>query len=210
MAHDVVGLIAQYGLLLLFVNVLLEQAGAPMPAAPALVVAGALAAGGELSIGPILLGAMGLPLHLFLLLDGLASLLWTATPVALGYLFAAQIESVLAALTSVDSAALELVLALFALYLVVKWWRRRSLLIALRMSRITVQDLRRAMTEGKHPLVVDVRSKTSRRLDPRIVPGALLADFGCVDRALHNVPLDHELVIYCNCPTPPLPPLRNC
>ena len=134
------------------------------------------------TVAPPLAGAMGLPLPL-LLLDGLASLLWAAAPVALGYLFAAQIESLLAALASAGSAALELVLALFALYVVVKWWRRRSLLIALRMSRISVQDLRRAMTEGKHPLVVDVRSNISRRLDARIVPGALLADLGCVSHA---------------------------
>lgn len=257
MAHEVVVLIAQHGLLLVFANVLVQQAGVPVPAVPKLVVAGTLAASGELSIAPILFvalvacllgdlawycagrrfggavmrmlcrvslspdtcvrqsevqferwgarilvvakfvpglstvapplaGAMGLPLHLFLLLDGLASLLWAATPVALGYLFAAQIESLLAALANAGSVALELVLALFALYVAVKWWRRRSLFIALRMSRITVQDLRRAMTEGRNPLVVDVRSKTSRRLDARIVPGALLVDLGCVDRALHG------------------------
>jgi len=42
-------LIAQYGLALVFANVLLEQLGLPIPAVPALVVAGALAAEGEFS-----------------------------------------------------------------------------------------------------------------------------------------------------------------
>ena len=42
-------LIAQYGLALVFANVLLEQLGLPIPAVPALVVAGALSAEGELS-----------------------------------------------------------------------------------------------------------------------------------------------------------------
>jgi membrane protein DedA with SNARE-associated domain/rhodanese-related sulfurtransferase len=42
-------LIAQYGLALVFANVLLEQLGLPIPAIPALIVAGALAADGELS-----------------------------------------------------------------------------------------------------------------------------------------------------------------
>jgi len=42
-------LIAEYGLALVFANVLLEQLGLPIPAVPALVVAGALAAEGELS-----------------------------------------------------------------------------------------------------------------------------------------------------------------
>jgi len=271
MAHEAITLIAQYGLLLVFVNVLVEQAGAPVPAMPTLVVAGAVAASGDLSITAILLvslvacllgdlpwywagrhfggammrtlcrislspdscvrssevqferwggrmlvvakfvpglstvapplvGAMGLPLHLFLLLDGLASLLWAGVPVALGYIFAAQIDSLLAALANAGTLALELVLGLFALYIAGKWWRRRSLLVALRMARITVRELHDAMTDGKAPLIVDVRSKTSRRLDGRILPGALLADLDSVDQALHDVPLDRELVIYCNCP----------
>jgi rhodanese-related sulfurtransferase len=56
------------------------------------------------------------------------------------------------------------------------------------------------MTDGRAPVVVDVRSKTSRRLDRRIVPGALLLELDHVGHALHDVPLDQELVIYCNCP----------
>ena len=42
-------LIAQYGIALVFANVLLEQIGLPIPAIPTLIVAGALAAEGELS-----------------------------------------------------------------------------------------------------------------------------------------------------------------
>jgi membrane protein DedA with SNARE-associated domain/rhodanese-related sulfurtransferase len=48
--HTIVALIAEYGLLLVFVNVLVEQAGVPVPAVPTLVVAGALAAAGKLPL----------------------------------------------------------------------------------------------------------------------------------------------------------------
>lgn len=47
-------LLAQHGLLLLFANVLLTQAGAPVPSTPMLVVAGALVAQGQLGFGPAL------------------------------------------------------------------------------------------------------------------------------------------------------------
>lgn len=47
--QELVSLITQYGLALVFFNVLLEQLGVPIPAIPALVVAGALAASGKLS-----------------------------------------------------------------------------------------------------------------------------------------------------------------
>ncbi|WP_109123849.1 DedA family protein/thiosulfate sulfurtransferase GlpE [Dyella sp. C11] len=43
MAHHIIELIAQYGLLLVFINVLVEQAGVPVPAVPTMIVAGALA-----------------------------------------------------------------------------------------------------------------------------------------------------------------------
>ena len=58
MAHEIIALIAQYGLLLVFLNVLVEQAGLPLPAVPTLVVAGALAAAGSLPAQGVLLAAL--------------------------------------------------------------------------------------------------------------------------------------------------------
>ena len=51
-------LISQYGLLFVFVNVLLVQAGAPIPALPTLLLAGAFAATGELSLPRLLISAV--------------------------------------------------------------------------------------------------------------------------------------------------------
>jgi len=51
-------LIAQYGLALVFVNVLLERAGLPLPATPTLLICGALAATGRLSAAAILAWAV--------------------------------------------------------------------------------------------------------------------------------------------------------
>ena len=44
-----IGLITQYGLALVFANVLMQQMGLPIPALPTLIVAGALAADGKIS-----------------------------------------------------------------------------------------------------------------------------------------------------------------
>lgn len=51
------GLLAQHGLLLVFANVLLTQAGAPVPATPMLIVAGALVAQGQLGLAQVLTAA---------------------------------------------------------------------------------------------------------------------------------------------------------
>jgi membrane protein DedA with SNARE-associated domain len=52
MTHDLIPLLSQYGLAIVFANVLIEQIGIPVPAIPTLVIAGALAAEGKLS-GPL-------------------------------------------------------------------------------------------------------------------------------------------------------------
>jgi membrane protein DedA with SNARE-associated domain/rhodanese-related sulfurtransferase len=48
-----IGLITQYGLALVFANVLIQQLGLPIPVLPTLIVAGALAADGKLSAAQI-------------------------------------------------------------------------------------------------------------------------------------------------------------
>ncbi|MEO7052225.1 MAG: VTT domain-containing protein [Rhodanobacter sp.] len=271
MAHDIILLITQYGLLLVFFNVLIEQLGVPVPAVPTLMVASALAAHGELSlpgvvgvallacllgdllwyeagrrfgggvmrtlcrislspdscvrqsemrfqrwrggmllvakfvpglstVAPPLVGAMGLRRSTFLLLDGLGSLLWITVAVALGYVFANQIDLVLTALANAGTVALELVAALLALYIAIKWWQRQRLLHALRMARITADELSVAMAGGDAPVVVDVRSGPGRVLDSRIIPGALLADPKSVGAMVRGLAPDRELVMYCSCP----------
>jgi membrane protein DedA with SNARE-associated domain/rhodanese-related sulfurtransferase len=47
--QELVDLVARHGVTLVFLNVLLEQIGLPVPAVPTLIVAGALAANGQLS-----------------------------------------------------------------------------------------------------------------------------------------------------------------
>ncbi|MFC5476260.1 DedA family protein/thiosulfate sulfurtransferase GlpE [Paraherbaspirillum soli] len=53
MMQNLIVLIAQYGLLLVFANVLVEQLGLPLPAVPTMIVAGALAADGKLSLSAV-------------------------------------------------------------------------------------------------------------------------------------------------------------
>lgn len=63
--HDLQHLIDHHGLALLFLNVLLEQIGLPVPAYPALIVAGAMGMQGKLSLP----GAFGLALVAGLIAD---------------------------------------------------------------------------------------------------------------------------------------------
>lgn len=58
MLHHLIALILHYGIPLIFVNVFLEQIGAPIPAVPTLIVAGALARNGQMSSTYVLTAAL--------------------------------------------------------------------------------------------------------------------------------------------------------
>ena len=58
MAHDLAVNLGPYGAALVIVNVLLDQIGLPVPAVPTLIVAGAIAARGEMSLPVLFFGSM--------------------------------------------------------------------------------------------------------------------------------------------------------
>jgi len=53
--EEMTGLLVQHGLLLVFANVLMTQAGVPVPAVPILIVAGAFVAQGQIALAALLL-----------------------------------------------------------------------------------------------------------------------------------------------------------
>ena len=58
MTQDLLAIVNHYGLAVVFGNVLLEQLGVPLPAVPILVVAGAMAVNGELSLSAVVVVAI--------------------------------------------------------------------------------------------------------------------------------------------------------
>ncbi len=269
--QEIIRLITQHGLALVFANVLLEQIGLPLPAIPTLVIAGALAADGKLSalalfgvafigcvigdtlwyvagrrygrrvmrllcrislspdscvrqteyqfgrwggltlvlakfipglstIAPPLAGATRLAWAPFLLWNGLGIALWAAAAIGAGMLLHAQIGDLIVRLEDLGVLAIELIGALLAGYVALKWWERRRFYKMLRIARITVGDLRRLMDGGERPVVVDVRSPSIRKLDPRFIPGALAMDMAEIDQRLEQLPADRDIIFYCTCP----------
>jgi membrane protein DedA with SNARE-associated domain/rhodanese-related sulfurtransferase len=58
MTHELILVIGHYGLLIVVVNVLLDQIGLPVPAVPTLIVAGAIAADGHMSLPALFAGSV--------------------------------------------------------------------------------------------------------------------------------------------------------
>ena len=155
---------------------------------------------GLATITPPLAGAMRIRWRSFLLLNGAGTALWAAAPIALGMLFYERIERLVGRLRDLGAMALEAVCALLALYVAFKWWERRRFYKMLRMARITAEELRHLMDSGKHPVIIDVRSRAERELDARSIPGALAFELEGMEKLLDSLPADRDVIFYCSCP----------
>ncbi|HEX9304204.1 MAG TPA: VTT domain-containing protein [Thermoanaerobaculia bacterium] len=263
-----VAYVAQYGMALVFANVLVEQIGIPIPALPTLIVAGALARDGKLSfsallfaaavaslaadgvwyalgrrfgnrvlktlcrvslspdscvrhtesiferwgmaslvaskfitgfstVAPPLAGAMGASLPSFLFYDTIGTVLWAGGGLLIGFVFHRAIDDVLSFLEGMGTGAFYLLAVGLVLFVLYKFWQRRRFYKALRMARISVEDLRALFEKGEKPVVVDVRGKGERQRDPRRIPGATTMDVTELDAKLPGIPPDGEVVLYC-------------
>lgn len=269
MTH-LIELVQQYGLALVFVNVLLLQAGLPVPAYPTLIVTGALAAASPYSLGGILgtavaasafgnvgwylagrrlggrvlkslcrvslspdscvrqtesiferwgapslmfakfvpgfasvatamAGVVRIPFWRFAIFDAIGAALWSGVAVGLGFLFRDAVNDVLATLTELGRIGVALIVAAFAVFVLVKYVQRVRFIRQLRMDRLTVGELRDLLAAGRPTTVIDVRSPMSQKATGRI-PGAITVDASNVKVDLLAIEPRSEVVVYCACP----------
>ncbi len=264
-------LIENYGLLIVFCNVFLEQIGLPLPAYPTLVIAGALLVRGDYTAGLLLLtaviaalladlfwytagrrygkrvmstlcrislspdscvrqtssiytrwgaasllvakfipgfasvasamaGTLGTRRLAFVVFDTLGAALWAGLAIYLGSLFSSTIDDLLSVLLTLGQWGGVLIASAFAAYIASKWWQRYRFMRALRMARISVEELDGLLQTGKAPLIVDVRVSSSQQAGR--IPGAIIftGDDLEIDNLIDDAPLDGEVIVYCECP----------
>jgi len=267
--RHLIALIEQYGLWIVFLNVLIEQAGVPVPAYPTLMVAGALLvhagysmpqvlaaavaaslvadlawffAGARfgrpvlrtlcrISLSPdscvrqtesiyarwgapsllvakfvpgfsavatALAGLVGTRWTVFALFDSLGALLWAGVAVAVGSIFSDAVRDILDVLEALGKAGLLVTLGAFGTVILLKLRQRQRFYRQLHMDRITVDELRAMLDDGRAPSVLDVRSVASQR-DGRI-PGATAVDSQNLRQAIAAIKPTGEVVVYCACP----------
>jgi rhodanese-related sulfurtransferase len=83
--------------------------------------------------------------------------------------------------------------------LLARWRRRQTLIRQFRMDRITVDELRGLIDEGRKPLILDARPKEIR-MQEGIIPGAVPANLEDIDPIVTKYSYEREIVVYCACP----------
>jgi membrane protein DedA with SNARE-associated domain/rhodanese-related sulfurtransferase len=153
---------------------------------------------GFASVATALAGAMRIGVGAFIVFDAIGAALWAGVALALGGLFSPAIEDIVNLLARLGRWGLMLVALAVALFVAAKWWQRHRFNVQLRMARVSAEALAALLDSGERPLIVDVRSKTSR--DEGRIPGAIMVQGDTEAPELSAHPKDALIVVYCACP----------
>lgn len=267
--QHLIDLLEQFGLVIVFINVFLEQIGLPIPAYSTFLVTGALIEGGHFSFTGLLLTAVigaliadlfwfyagrrygtrvmsklcrislspdscvkqteSLFLKLgpasllfckfvpgfasissalagslrtkpltFLLFDSMGAALWAGSGLILGSIFSSAIDQLMGVLIELGKWGSLLLAMALAVFIGKKWWERYRFLKALRMARISVEDLYALIEQGANPVIIDTRAP--HLLEQGWIPGARFIEQDKIDELIEQIPPENPIVLYCSCP----------
>jgi membrane protein DedA with SNARE-associated domain/rhodanese-related sulfurtransferase len=151
------------------------------------------------TIATVLSGNARVPIALFLLMDALGAALYAGIAIGLGIVFRDAVVQVLAVLSELGRIGPVVLLAAFALFIAAKWWQRHQLISESRMSRISVEELKRLLDSGAAPTIIDARPLHSRLRDG-FIPGTVHWSQDDEQRPLPDADPNVEVVVYCACP----------
>ena len=147
------------------------------------------------TVAPPLAGAAKQRTLPFAIYDGLGALIWAGSAVALGRAFHRAIDRVLLALENLGGWAVVVVALIVGLWIFAKWWQRLSFYKQLRGARIHVHELKEMFDRGEAPVVMDVRTPSVRKRDPRRIPSAIVAHSDAIDRHVEQLKPGQEIVL---------------
>jgi rhodanese-related sulfurtransferase len=78
--------------------------------------------------------------------------------------------------------------------------QRRQFLKAMRMARISPEELYQQVKSGEEPVIVDLRHPLDFLVAPRTLPSALRMNPDEVAQRWTELPSDRDIVVYCTCP----------
>jgi rhodanese-related sulfurtransferase len=119
--------------------------------------------------------------------------------VGLGVLFHDAVGDVLRVLVDLGYWGIALVAGALAVFLAVKLRQRRALIRELRLSRISVVELKALVDRGSAPIIIDALAPASRQREG-VIPGAIPVEVLRLDSGAATLPPQAEVIVYCACP----------
>jgi membrane protein DedA with SNARE-associated domain/rhodanese-related sulfurtransferase len=145
-------------------------------------------------------GMSGMSRARFLLVNALGTLVWSVIFALVGFIPARKLP--IDVLLERAAGWLLVLLAIAVLTNVIwKYVQREKFIRSLRVSRMTVQELKGALDRGERPFVVDLRHKLEFLVNPRTVATAIRIAPDELPLRHAELPRDREVVLYCTCPS---------
>jgi hypothetical protein len=133
----------------------------------------------------------------FVVAAAASAVAWSVVWVGLGYLAGDLITQIAAQVARLGHASALVGVALLAGYVGVRYWQRRRFLRGLRTARISPDELKQLIDDGRRTIIVDLRTKLDVDNAPYIIPGALRIGLEDLERRHPEIPRDVEIVLYC-------------
>jgi membrane protein DedA with SNARE-associated domain len=149
------------------------------------------------TVAPPLAGIFHMRLRSFLLFDAMGALLWATTFLGAGYIFSGEIERVAEHAAALGGWLIVLLVAALAGYIAWKFIARQRFLRELRISRLTVEELKKKIDAGEDLVIVDLRHSMDFEADPETIPGAIRMDAKDLEAQSDRLPADREVILYC-------------
>jgi len=258
----------RHGYLVLFLAVLADQIGLPIPAIPVLLAAGALARGGHMSlaaaialtfaatlladlvlyevgrrrgylllrwlcqvalepdtcvrkteisfdrrgrttlvvakfvpglslVAPPLAAMLGMPLRWFLIYDGAAALVWSASFTVAGFVFSAQIERIVEVALGLGRGVLLVAAVLLAAYLGGKYLQRRLALRRIGVPRLSAEEVKLRLDAGGSQVIIDIRHPVEYAAAGERIAGAIHIPAEEIEARIAEIPAADRVILYC-------------
>lgn len=149
------------------------------------------------TVAPPLAGIFHMKPQRFLLFDTLGSLIWAGGTLSVGYIFAGQIERIAERAASLGGWLGVVIVSALVGYIVYKFAARQKFLRDLRISRISVQELKEKIDSGEELVIVDLRHHMDFEAEPETIPGAFRMDAKELQEKNERLPRDREVILYC-------------
>jgi membrane protein DedA with SNARE-associated domain/rhodanese-related sulfurtransferase len=152
------------------------------------------------AVAPPLAGIFHMRFARFLLFDSAGAGLWAGTFLALGFAFSEQIERIADHAAALGGGLLVILIGALAGYIGYKYYNRQRFIRELRISRITVDELKAEIDKGEAMVIVDLRHALDFEADPETIPGAFRMDAKELREKNDKLPRDRQIILYCTCP----------
>jgi len=149
------------------------------------------------TIAPPMAGMLKTPSGKFLLFDSVGAMLWSASAVLVGFTWHREVDRILAAVSHLGRGGLLLAASLVAGFVAFKYYQRRRYYATLRAARLSPEEVHTMLQQGTGLVIVDLRSRSSLKVAPTKVPGALLIAPEEFEQRYKVIPREREVVMYC-------------